>query len=368
MEDMPIGEIIAIWGVALGALFGAVAQRTNFCTMGALSDWILMGEKNRLRSWFLAIAVGLIGTQILHGLEIVDMSAAIYLTPNLGWAGAVLGGAVFGYGMVLGGGCGNKTIVRMGAGNLKSVVVFLVLGVFAYMTVRGFIGPARLILEGWTVVDLTQMDLENQGIPHILSSLSGQSEEMLRWLITGLLGGGLLVYCFKDEEFRSETALVVGGIILGLAIPAAWYITGVLGYDDFDPIALNAFSFVAPSGDSIQYMMTFTGSTINFGISVVGGVILGSFLMSKATGTFHFEAFNGADDMIRHMTGGALMGVGGVLALGCTIGQGMSGTSTLALGSFIALFGIFVGAIFGLRLMEEGNVGDAIKAMFTGSD
>jgi len=176
-----------------------------------------------------------------------------------------------------------------------------------------------------------------------------------------------LVFCFKDPQFRKSHRDIIAGGIVGILIPAAWYITGVIGKDDFDPTPLTSFTFVAPSGDAIQYLMSFTGSTINFGIATVGGVIVGSFLMAKSRGEFRIESFTTADDFIRHIIGAALMGTGGVLALGCTIGQGITGMSTLAVGSLIALASILVGGVFGLKYLEEDSFSGALKAMFSPS-
>lgn len=363
MEEIPIGLIIASLGFVLGIVFGAVAQRTSFCTMGALSDIVFMSNWNRFRSWVLAIATAIVLSQTLHLSAMVDLNKAIYLTPNFGWGGAVLGGLMFGFGMTMTGGCGNKTLVRLGAGNLKSLIVIMFLGIFAYMTLRGFIGPARLELEALTVIDLKENGFASQGIPDLLAALFGASVKTLRPIITGVIALALLFFCFKDAEFRRSGKDITAGLAIGILVSAAWYITGVIGQDDFDPTPLASFTFVAPSGDALQYLMTFTGSTINFGIASVGGVIVGSFLMAKSRGEFRIESFTTADDFIRNIVGAALMGTGGVLALGCTIGQGITGMSTLALGSLIALASILLGGVYGLKYLEEESFTGAFKSL-----
>jgi hypothetical protein len=158
---------------------------------------------------------------------------------------------------------------------------------------------------------------------------------------------------------------MAAGAIIGILVPAAWYATGVIGYDDFDPTPLGSFTFVNPTGESIMYLMTFSGATINFGIAVVGGVIAGAFVMAMATRSFQIESFTDANDMIRHLIGAALMGTGGILAMGCTIGQGITGMSTLALGSLIALAAIIAGGVYGMKYLEEGSLGGALAAMFS---
>lgn len=365
MEEIPVGLLVAILGFALGGVFGATAQRTDFCTMGALSDIVFMEDWSRFRAWVLAMAVAIIGSQILYQSGQVDLSKSIYLTVNFGWAGAIVGGLLFGFGMTMTGGCGNKTLVRLGAGNLKSVVVALFIGIFAYMTLRGLTGLARVKFEGWTVIDLSAKGLETQGMGDFLAALTPLSLGAARLSVAAVFVSLLLWFCFKNAEFRSSKHNVASGVIIGALVAVAWYVTGVIGNDDFDPVALASFTFVAPVGDGLQYLMTFSGSTINFGIAVVGGVITGSFIISKMTGDFRIEAFNDSADMIRHMFGGAIMGIGGVLALGCTIGQGVTGLSTMALGSVIALASILLGGVYGLKYMEHGNLGDAFRALLT---
>ena len=367
MEELPIGVIIASIGFVIGIIFGATAQHTNFCTMGALSDIVFMGNWSRFRAWVLAIAITIILSQTLQLNGIVDLNKSIYLTTNFGWAGAIIGGLIFGFGMTLAGGCGNKTLVRLGAGNLKSLIVIIFLGMFAYMTLRGFIGPVRLELEALTVIDLKEKGFTSQGIPELLASLFGANEQTARWIVAGLFAIGLLYFCFKDTDFRNSPKDIAAGIVIGILIPLAWYLTGVIGNDDFDPTPLASFTFIAPSGDAIQYLMTFTGSTINFGIATVGGVIVGSFLMAKSKGEFMIESFTTTNDFIRHIIGAAMMGTGGVIALGCTIGQGITGMSTLALGSLIALGAILFGGVLGLKYLEEDSFSGAFKAIFAKS-
>ena len=363
MEDMPVGTLVAILGFALGMIFGGTAQRTNFCTMGALSDIVFMGSWNRFRAWMLAIGVAIAISQAMHMLEIVDLSESIYLGPMFAWAGAIIGGLMFGFGMTLGGGCGNKTLVRLGAGNLKSLVVAIVLGIFAYMTLRGLIGLARVELEGGTNIDLSESSIETQGIPDLLAAATGMPADTLRVVVTLILAGALLAFCFRSAAFRASRRDVAAGLIIGALVPAAWYATGVVGMDDFDPVALASFTFVNPTGESLVYLMTFTGATINFGIAAVGGVITGSFLIARATRTFKWESFTEVSDMIRHLIGAALMGTGGILAMGCTVGQGITGMSTLAAGSLIALVSIIAGGVYGMKYLEEGSLVGALRAL-----
>lgn len=363
MSETPIHVLVASLAFAAGIIFGATAQRTNFCTMGAISDMVNFQDFRRLRAWLLAIAVATLGSQLLHLGGVIDLDQSIYLTPNLGWLGAVMGGLLFGFGMTLTGGCGNKTLVRLGAGNLKSLVVAIVLGIFAYMTLRGLIGAARVNLIEATNIDLAATGLATQGLPDMMAAVTGMPVPATRSVTTVAVVLCLLWWVFKDAAFRASPANIAGGLIIGALIPVGWLITGVVGRDDFDPTPLASFTFIAPVGESLMYLMTFTGANINFGIATVGGVIVGSFVMAIATKTFRIESFVDANDMIRHIVGAAMMGVGGVMALGCTIGQGITGVSTLAVGSVLALLSILAGGVYGMKYLEEGTLGGALKAM-----
>ncbi|GMR18143.1 MAG: YeeE/YedE family protein [Gammaproteobacteria bacterium] len=342
---------VALWAFLVGAVFGAVANKTNFCTMGAISDWVNMGNKNRLRAWFLAIGVAVIGSQLLQSMTALDLGNSIYLTSNFGWLGHLAGGLIFGIGMTLASGCAQRTLVLVGSGNLKSLVVILVLAISAYMTLRGLIALFRINVIEVTNIDLTQMEIQNQGIATIIAAFTGiENVTMLTWVVAAIVGLGLIGFAFKSQQFRASFDNVLAGISIGIFVTAAWYITGIVGFDDFEPVPLESFTFIAPVGNSLQYLMTYTGSTINFGIAAVFGVIAGSFLYAITTGKFRIQTFISRSDMVAHLIGAALMGFGGVLSLGCTIGQGVTGMSTLALGSLITLGSIIFGSALTMKV------------------
>jgi hypothetical protein len=348
---------VALWGFLAAVVFGAVANKTNFCTMGAVSDWVNMDDKNRLRAWFLAIGVAIIGSQLLQAWGVVDLGKSIYLTANFGWLGHALGGFLFGVGMTLGGGCGQRTLVRVGGGNLKSLVVMLVLGITAYMTLRGLIAPVRINAIEVTNLDLATRNVPDQGIATLIQSLTGAADmKAVRWAVAAVVGLGFTLYALASREFLASYKNLFAGFSIGLLIVAGWYITGKLGFDEFEPVRLESYTFVAPVGESVNYLMTYTGSTINFGIAAVFGVVAGSFLYAVLSGTFRIETFSSREDMVNHVIGGVLMGFGGVIALGCTIGQGVTGMSTLALGSVITLFTIIFGAALTMKM--QGHMMD----------
>ena len=363
MSDLPVHQLVALWAFAAGIAFGAIAQRTNFCTMGALSDILFLENYNRMRAWLLAMAVAIAGSQMLDAAGLVDLGKSIYLAPNLGWLGGIAGGLMFGFGMTLAGGCGSRTLVRLGAGNLKSLIVFIVLGLFAYMTLRGLTGALRVATVETASIDLKRAGLATQGLPEIAGKL-GIALATARTAIAGIAVAALGWYCFKDAAFRASPRDVVAGIGIGLLVVAGWAITGIVGNDDFEPAQLASFTFVAPIGDALVYAITWSGAKINFGIAGVLGVVVGAFLAARASGEFRVESFNDKGDLLRHLSGAALMGAGGVTALGCTIGQGITGLSTLAAGSVIAILAILAGGVLGLRYLEEGTLSGALKAVF----
>ena len=362
MEMTPV-LMTALGGLAVGAVFGATVLVTNFCTMGGISDYVLMGNGNRLRAWVMATAVAIIGTQVLSATGVIDLSASIYLTPNLGWLGAIIGGLLFGFGMTKAAGCGSKNLARIGSGSLKSLVTVIVMGIVGYMTLRGLLGPLRLQIET-TNLALDGAGMSSQHMGDIVSGLTGLSGETARLAFAVAVPLVLLFVCFKSADFRASRRDQMAGLVLGLCVAAGWYVTGVLGADDFEPVPLASLTFVAPAAESLQYLMTWTGSNVNFAIAATFGVVIGSFLAAIATGRFHLEGFVSTDDTLGNMGGAVLMGFGGVLALGCTIGQGTTGMSTLAAGSLITWLAILAGGYFGIKYLEEGTFGGALKASF----
>ncbi len=357
---------VALWGFLVAVAFGAVANKTSFCTMGAVSDWVNMDDKNRLRAWFLAIGIAIIGSQLLQALGYVDLGKSIYLTANFSWLGYALGGFLFGVGMTLGGGCGQRTLVRVGGGNLKSLVVMLLLGITAYMTLRGLIALVRINVIEVTNIDLTARNISDQSIVTLIRAATGiEDANVLRWTVAGVVGLGFTIYALASAHFLKSFKDLFAGISIGLFIVAGWYITGKIGFDEFEPVRLESYTFVAPVAENINYLMTYTGSTINFGIAAVFGIIAGSFLYAVISGNFRIETFNSREDMVNHIVGGVLMGFGGVLSLGCTIGQGVTGMSTLALGSVITLCTIIFGSALTMKieyyLMDEQGFFHALR-------
>jgi uncharacterized membrane protein YedE/YeeE len=348
-----------LWSTfALALVFGGVMQRTQFCTMGAVADLVNFGDSTRARQWLLAIATAIAGTQLLAGFGYIDLARSFHTGPRLLVASHLAGGFLFGIGMVLAGGCGSRTLVRLGAGSLKSLVVFIVLGVVAYMTLRGALGVVRASLLDPLYLPLAS----RQDLPALLAGATGAPRSTLH-LAAGLLIGGLLAaIAAAKREFRTRENLLAG-LALGGVIVGVWYVSGHLGHVFEHPRTLEeafvgtysgrmeSLSFVAPIAHTLDWLMLFSdrSNLLTLGVAAVFGTVLGSGIVALATGSFRWEGFRDTEDTANHLVGAALMGFGGVTALGCTIGQGMTGVSTLAPGSMLALAAIVAGAVAGLR-------------------
>jgi len=357
--QLPI--LVAGFAFALAFVFGAVANRTNFCTMGAIVDISVFGDWRRMRMWALAIAVAMAGTGILVTAGLIDTAKTIYTVPQVRWVSALVGGFLFGFGMTLASGCGSKTLVRAGAGNLKSVVVMLVLGVSAYMTLKGLFAVWRVnALDPWRF-DVATFGAATSDLPALAAAFGAPA--LAKVVLPFVLAAALGVFVFKDAEFRATREMIAGGIVIGLVVVGGWYVSGHLGYLAEDPSTLEekffatnsgrmeSFTFVSPVAFTLELLMFWsdTSRIVTFGIASVLGMLAGSAAYALASRTFRWEGFGSVEDVGNHIVGATMMGFGGVTALGCTIGQGITGVSTLAIGSFLALAAIIFGCVMALR-------------------
>jgi uncharacterized membrane protein YedE/YeeE len=338
----------------LSFLFGAIAQRTHFCTMGALSDAVNMGDYTRLRQWAMAIGVAMIGFWVLAAAGLIDPAKTLYSGKRWIWLSAAVGGAMFGFGMVLASGCGSKTLVRVGGGNLKSLVVFVVLGLSAFATLKGITAVARVATVDRVAIEFAQPATLAAG----LAGVSGWTPAAAGLVLAVLLGGGLIAWALAGREFRTFDNLLAG-LGIGAVIAAMWWASGHLGYLAEHPQTLEeaflatnsgrseALSFVAPVAYTLDWLLFFSDKSkvLTTGIVSVAGVVAGSAVVALVTRTFRWEGFGGTEDVANHLLGATLMGVGGVTAMGCTIGQGLSGLSTLSATSIVAVAGIVAGAL-----------------------
>ena len=342
-------------GFVIGAIFGYLVQSTNFCTMGSISDILSFGSYNRFRAWLLAGAVAIIGVYLIEANGIADTANSMYLTPNLGWLANIVGGLMFGFGMVFAGGCISRNLVRAGGGDLRSIVVLVITGIFGYMTIGGLLGPLRVLLFDPGSVDLAEFGMETQRTGDLIAMASGMDVGSAKTASVIVIAGALLAYCFASRDFRTSPTHLLAGIGIGLCVVAGWFLTG-LAQDDFAdmPVQLISLTYVRPAGDTLDYLMRYTAlGAPGFGVVTTAGALVGGFIGAAISGRLGLTSFADAKDSVRNMFGAALMGIGGVLALGCTVGQAMTGFSTLAIGSIITFVAIVIGGIFGVKAMER---------------
>jgi uncharacterized protein len=346
IKEKPVlgsGNIIVLSGLVIGLLYGAIGLLSGFCMMSSLRGWWADGDSRLVRTYALAMGIAIAATQLLATRGLVDLGKSIYLQPSFSVPLMFFGGLLFGYGMVLSNGCGSRALVLLGRGNLRSFVVVIVLGIFAEMTLKGLIAPGRIAM-----VQLSQITPKIVSLPALLATL-GLTEAFARTLAASVIAGALIIFAFAHAPFQRSWGQIAAGVAIGLLVAAGWYATGYLGADDFNPTPVTSLTFIAPIADALQYVMLSTGSTLNFGIATVGGVFAGSLLTALVTGRFYWEGYLSPRHMLRSAGGAALMGSGGVMAFGCSIGQGLTGLSTLALASFVAVAGILAGSALGLR-------------------
>jgi uncharacterized protein len=336
-------NLVILAALVIGLIYGSVGLLSGFCLMSSLRGWWADGDGRLVRTYALAMGVGIAASQCLAAFELVDLGKSIYLQATFSAPLMFFGGLLFGYGMVMSNGCGSRALVLLGRGNLRSLVVVLVLGVVAEMTLKGLIAPARVAL-----LQASQTTATVTSLPALVSGagLHGMAARMLPALA---MAAALIIFAFAHGPFRRSPGQIVAGLIVGLLVAAGWFATGYLGADDFNPVPVTSLTFIAPIADTLQYAMLSTGLTLNFGIATVAGVFAGSLVTALATGRFHLEGYTSPRHMLRSAGGAALMGAGGAMAYGCSVGQGLTGLSTLALASFVAVAGILLGTAMGLR-------------------
>jgi uncharacterized protein len=342
----------------LSVIFGAITQRTHFCTMGAISDIVNMGDWTRMRQWGLAVGVAMAGFALLAYTGIIDPAKTLHASNRWLWLSAAVGGALFGFGMVLASGCGSKTLVRIGGGSLKSLVVMLVMGMAAFATMKGVTAVVRVASVDQAVVEFSTI----ANLPHLAAAAFGLQPALMTLALGLLIGGGLIIWALAGREFCRFDNLL-GGLGIGAIIVAMWWVSGHLGFVAEHPETLGevflatnsgrseALSFVAPIAYTLDWLMFFSDKSkvLTVGIVSVLGVIAGSAIMALFTRSFRWEGFGGTEDLGNHLVGAVLMGIGGVTAMGCTIGQGLTGLSTLGATSFVAVFAIVAGSIGAFR-------------------
>ncbi len=400
-QDFASAQSFFLWSTfAIALIMGAVVNKTNFCTMGAVSDWVNMGDTGRMRAWVFAIAVGVLGVMGLEAAGLINVTNTFppYRQSNFPWIENLVGGLLFGIGMTLASGCGNKTLIRIGGGNIKSVMVLLIIALIAYFMINPFPGSDKtlysVLFYPWTNPTAVALST-NQDLG---AMLFGENAATGRMVMGGIIGGLLLVWALKSADFRGSFDNILGGLVVGLAVLAAWYVTSNILVDadgdimsmqayaqDWDlyapadavkpastaALASQSFTFINPMGQALGYTASgFDSTLLTFGVMALAGVIAGSLLWALISRSFRIEWFASFRDFVNHLIGAILMGFGGVLAMGCTIGQGITGFSTLALGSILTFFAIVLGSALTMKVQYYKMVYESeatfLKALITG--
>lgn len=366
--EFTVHHLILLLTLAVAVVLGAVMHKTRFCTMGGVSDWVNMDHKGRLGAWFFAIAIATGGVLILEAANVIAVQNKTlgafppYRTAQFAWLRYVVGGLLFGIGMVLAGGCGSRTVVRVGGGSLKSLTVLIVGGIAAYyMLWTDLYQKLFLVWIQPTTLNLARWGVPSQELGAVVSGLAGiDAAATMHYVLGGALAAFVLFVVLRLRDFRQEWNNIVGGTVVGLAVVAGWMLTGgplseawgehaLLATEPPIRVAAQSFTFISPMGDAVNLLLNPKFSLLSFGVVSMLGVILGSFAYALVAGKFRVEWFASVGDFVNHIVGGVLIGVGGVLAMGCTIGQGVTGVSTLAVGSMLALGGMIFGAALTLK-------------------
>ncbi|WP_417689231.1 YeeE/YedE family protein [Roseibium sp.] len=362
MSDIDPLMILPVLGIAAGCVLGFAARVNRFCTLSSLERYWYAGDASGLRTWVLAAAVALAGTQTLAFAGYADISRSFYLAPILPWSGAIIGGLIFGIGMAFVGTCGFGAVIRLGGGSLRALIVLIVLGLSALAAQRGLIAQLRVL-----IVDDLALDMSFAGDQSLGSVLS---------YLVGLEVGGaaavtvlavMLLWVFRDKAYRRKGWDILTAVSIGAVIVAGWAATTWVSRMALEPVQIEAGSFVVPVGDTILRFVTYTGTLPDYGVGLIAGTLIGAIAGAIWKKDSRWEACDDARELSRHLIGAFLMGVGGVFAMGCTIGQGVTGLSTLALNVPLTMLSMAFGARIGLGYLLEGSFLAAFRRNDAGS-
>jgi uncharacterized membrane protein YedE/YeeE len=339
---------VPLAGLLCGLVLGAVARRRNLCTLTSLERHWYSDDSIGLRTWALAALVALIATQFLWHSGTIDLQESFYLSAQINLVNIIVGGLMFGFGMALVGTCGFGALIRLGSGSLRSLVIVLAMGLMAVSAQRGTVGALR----EWSIAKFAHTLPGSQSLPDLLFSIGIPDIITNLLIVIALLCA--MFWVFKAQAFRDQKAAISTGVIIGCCIAFGWYATATLQHYQFEAVQLEAGSFVLPPGELIFHAIFFNGIP-DYGVGLVAGVLIGAFIVSLAERDIRWEACDDARELSRHLAGGLLMGAGGVFASGCTIGQGISAFSVLAISAPVAIVSIMIGARMGLSYLIEGS-------------
>lgn len=345
LETLGEANMVALIGLLGGLALGLAARIGRFCTLGAIEDFLYGSDDRRLRMWGVAIAVAIIATQLAIAFSGFDSATTAYLERVWNPLGTIVGGLLFGYGMALSGNCGYGALARLGGGDLRAFVMVIIMGLSAYFVMSGPLAHARV----WLFPVNMGAD-PPQSLPHFFQSTLSLSP-ILTSLVIGL---AILAVALSSTRMRQSPQHVFWGAVVGLAIASGWWGTNWVAQTGFGNEPIQTHTFAAPIGDTILYSMTASGTALSFSVGSVVGVILGAFVGSLFKGHFRWEACEDPRELRRQILGAAMMGPGAILAVGCSVGQGISAFSVLAFSAPVAFLAIFAGAALGLRQLITG--------------
>ncbi|MFD1696235.1 YeeE/YedE family protein [Roseibium aestuarii] len=360
MVALDASLLLPVLGGLAGVALGFVARSTHFCTLSALERFWYAGDSSGIRCWALASLVALAATQLLVVFGFADPRLSFYLASDFPWTGAIAGGLMFGFGMALVGTCGFGAVLRLGGGSLRALVVLTVIGLSALAAQRGLVGLVRRPL-----VDDLALSFDwsgSQSLGDILATLLGlPAFPLVQPLLALLIAAAGLWWVFRPASFRRHRVRIAASAVIGLVIAFGWAVTTQLANGALAPVQVEAGSFVVPVGDTILQLITYTGTGPDYGVGLVVGTVVGAALAAFRKRDIRWEACDDARELGRHILGGTLMGVGGVFAMGCTVGQTMTGFSALAISAPVVTLCMVLGARLGLSLLVEGSLLSAFR-------
>lgn len=353
MEFLTDTQILAVAGALAGTVLGFTARTVRFCSLSAIESALYGRDFQLMRLWAVGIATAIIITQSLSSFYGLELWRSAYLGSEIPLLGLILGGLIFGLGMSLVGTCGLGSILRFGGGDLRGLVAMVMIGITGFMTMRGIFHPIKMAILEFAPIKLPVG--KTSSLVQLISTTSTEYQWPISLAVSFGVAAILFTWAYSSQRFRIAKSRQLGGFVVGAVIGFGWYMTGVYAQDGFTLIRPSSITYVKNTGESISYLMNFTGLTINFGVASVFGTFVGALIASIKNHDFHWDSFDDAREMKRQMTGACMMGFGAVVASGCTIGQGMTGISTLSISSIIAFSSIIVGAAIGLKLMIDGG-------------
>ncbi len=345
IENYEIFKVVNAFALVMGITFGVIAQKTQFCFNGAIKDYLLISSTKRGASVITAMITAIIATYILTLFYDIYLVETMWLREEINYFTIILGGSLFGIGMMIADGCTSRHLVKFSQGDAHSVVTLLFIAIFAYASTKGVLSNLIYTL------------ISNETLVNLSSTIANEQTNI--YIVLSFL---ILLWLYLTKNFKRITSLK-DGIFIGLLIAFGWYLTGVYGAESLELdsryVPLTSVTFVGPTAKTLEFLTHYKTSSVNFGISIIFGVLIGAFSMSKINTRYSLGCASDLkiNKLKNSMVGGALMGVGGVMSLGCTVGQGLTGFSTLAFASIVAISSIFVsGTLTGLYLKKKNKL------------